>query len=212
MKHIIYLVFMLSFFAGCQSEFNNQEARSFCEEGEMDNFISVKVTNNETGEEFTQQYLDNIFVTCVSGEEYRTFQDSIMKSRIYYSSGLVYDRSNRTITDIQISFDHQDSCDAAFSNMNAEYVSLKINLGEDVFYMSILNPEIGFGLGSGNTGAITASELISYGQEVGDVISGSIFAESVGTRKVDNLGNVLNSVDDGVIRYAVELCYRHVVQ
>jgi len=44
------------------------------------------------------------------------------------------------------------------------------------------------------------------------LVEGSLFSTDVGTRWVDNLGNIQNSQSDGGSRYAVELFVRHVVQ
>jgi len=215
MNHISYIILLLAIFSACQEDSESVDldsSVSICEESVEGDYIVVNATDLETGEMFCNLYTNKRFFNhCFQFQRSGSFSDGRDTTTNDYFSKLMFNSFNTEWVDLE--FFHGEDCDPNGFQTVISLAIAKIPLGDDTFFLGMSD------LGGLNLGLLSAYsaitveqdasidnlEFLQFGKQVGDVIEGRVFSESVRPANFDTTGRPEFLTEDDGTRYAVEI-------
>jgi len=170
-------------------------------------FVRVSLVNDE--EEIAWSYLDASFTEC---NIYELGNPSPSPEFLNINHVSLIGTDYRDSSYVFLEFDNGTSCDPSITDVNLASVEVKLRLTDNNYYIfGAYHPDIYFRLIPGYD-TLDNSEIDSYGQNTGDIISGSITVETATARLDDFLfDNETEHVKEGVV-YTMIVDYRITVK
>ena len=190
---------------------------SLCEEQVEGDFIFVRATNFDNLEDYTHLYLINRFQPCGEITTIESVPDGPDKITYDYISSIqtLYDENIDIIEtgSIYIGFNHGESCETTgASDIILDIANPTMPLGDGLYDLVLINPDLLVNDSNGaNDDSNVELNLISYGQEIGDVIEGTIKGDRIIAKKYTREDDPIIGEQDGV-SYSVEINFRYIIK
>lgn len=182
---------------------------SLCEENVQEEYITLKITNDDTGKVTNHAFFNNRYQPCGEITTTESFPDSMDIVTSDFVSSLVSGGAFEGLIDTQsvyVSFDHGDSCNASDADVELVFVNATVFLSDGFYHLTGFVDL--FGTNVAGVNIISEYNLKSFGQNIGDVIEGSMKVENLIAIKVNLQNEGPLEPQESEDRYSMEVNFK----